>query len=302
MNVVAIAGAIELGLIYGLVALGVYLSFRILNFPDLTADGSFPLGGAVAATLIVQGVPPVVATVIAFGGGCLAGVCTAALNVQFKILNLLASILIMIALYSINLRIMGKPNVSLLGEPTILTPLQPLLKQIPIWGVPLVMGAIVLGTKLLIDGFFHTEIGLAMRATGANSDMARAQGINTNQMTLLGMGLSNGLIGLAGALFAQTNGFADVTMGVGTIVYGLAAVIVGETLLPGKTIARATIAALGGSILYRFVVAIALNTKILGLQSQDLNLITAVLVALALILPNYRGIYQRVAKSGAISR
>jgi putative tryptophan/tyrosine transport system permease protein len=302
MNIVAISGAIELGLIYGLVALGVYLSFRILNFPDLTADGSFPLGGALAATLIVQGVPPVLATAIAFAGGCLAGVCTALLNVQFKILNLLASILTMIALYSINLRIMGKPNVSLLGESTILTPLQPLLKQVPIWGVPLVMLAIVLGIKLLIDWFFHTEIGLAMRATGANPDMARAQGINTNQMILLGMGLSNGLIGLAGALFAQTNGFADVTMGVGTIVFGLAAVIVGETLLPGKTIARATIAALVGAILYRFVVAIALNTKILGLQSQDLNLITAVLVALALILPNYRGLYRRVAKSGAISR
>jgi putative tryptophan/tyrosine transport system permease protein len=302
MNIVAIAGAIELGLIYGLVALGVYLSFRILNFPDLTADGSFPLGGALAATLIVQGVPPVVATAIAFCGGGLAGICTAALNVQFKILNLLASILTMIALYSINLRIMGKPNVSLLGEPTLLTPLQPLLKQVPIWGVPLVMLAIVLFIKFLMDWFFHTEIGLAMRATGANPDMARAQGINTNQMILVGMGLSNGLIALAGALFAQANGFADVTMGVGTIVFGLAAVIVGETLLlgqtwlPGKSIGRATIAALLGSILYRFVVAIALNTKILGLQSQDLNLITAVLVGLALILPNYRGVYRRLLR------
>jgi putative tryptophan/tyrosine transport system permease protein len=142
--------------------------------------------------------------------------------------------------------------------------------------------------KLLIDWFFTTEIGLAMRSTGVNPDMARAQGINTDRMILLGMGLSNGLIALAGALFAQTSGFADVTMGVGTIVFGLAAVIVGETLLPARTIIWATIGALVGSILYRLVVAIALNTKIFGLQSQDLNLITALLVALALILPNYR--------------
>jgi putative tryptophan/tyrosine transport system permease protein len=288
MNMVALAGAIELGLIYGLVALGVYLSFRVLNFPDLTADGSFPLGGAIAATLIVKGVPPLLATAIAFSGGVLAGICTAGLNVRFKILNLLASILTMIALYSVNLRIMGKPNVSLLGEPTILQPLQPLLLALPLWGTVLTMLVIVLVIKLLIDWFFTTEIGLAMRSTGVNPDMARAQGINTDRMILLGMGLSNGLIALAGALFAQTSGFADVTMGVGTIVFGLAAVIVGETLLPARTIIWATIGALVGSILYRLVVAIALNTKIFGLQSQDLNLITALLVALALILPNYR--------------
>jgi putative tryptophan/tyrosine transport system permease protein len=289
MNIVALAGAIELGLLYGLVALGVYLSFRVLDFPDLTADGSFPLGGAVAATLIVRGVSPLVATAIAFGAGMLAGLVTATLNVRFKILNLLASILTMIALYSINLRIMGQPNVSLLGQPTLLTPLAGMLQGWPNWlGTPIVMGAIALCCKFLLDWFFTTEIGLAMRATGANPDMARAQGIDTDRMVLLGMGLSNGLIALAGALFAQVNGFADVTMGVGTIVFGLAAVIVGETLLSKRGVVWATLAALLGSVLYRLVVAIALNTRIFGLQSQDLNLVTAVIVGLALILPNWR--------------
>ncbi len=289
MNIVALSGAIELGLLYALVAFGVYLSFRVLNFPDLTADGSFPLGGAVAATLIVNGIPPLGATAIAFFAGMLAGACTAYLNVQFKILNLLASILTMIALYSVNLRIMGQPNVSLLGQSTVLTPLQGVLTKLPVWlGTPLVMLIVVAVIKLLLDWFFKTEIGLAMRATGANPDMARAQGINTDRMILFGMALSNGLIALAGALFAQVNGFADVTMGVGTIVFGLAAVIVGETILSKPGIIWATLGALLGSVLYRLVVAIALNTKVFGLQSQDLNLITAVLVALALILPNYR--------------
>jgi putative tryptophan/tyrosine transport system permease protein len=288
MNVVALSGAIELGLLYGLVALGVYISFRVLDFPDLTADGSFPLGAAVAATLIVKGVPPLLATAIALGAGILAGCVTALLNVKFKILNLLASILTMIALYSINLRIMGQPNVSLLGQSTLFTPLMPLLQALPPWlGPPLVMGAIAVAAKFLLDWCLKTELGLALRATGANPLMAQAQGINTDRLILLGMGVSNGLIALAGALFAQVNGFADVTMGTGTIVLGLAAVIVGETLLP--RLVRATGAALLGAVLYRLVVAIALQTKLFGLQSQDLNLITAVLVGLALILPQVRG-------------
>jgi putative tryptophan/tyrosine transport system permease protein len=238
--------------------------------------------------LIVKGVPPLLATAIAVGAGILAGCVTALLNVKFKILNLLASILTMIALYSINLRIMGQPNVSLLGQSTLFTPLMPLLQALPPWlGPPLVMGAIAVAAKFLLDWCLKTELGLALRATGANPLMAQAQGINTDRLILLGMGVSNGLIALAGALFAQVNGFADVTMGTGTIVLGLAAVIVGETLLP--RLVRATGAALLGAVLYRLVVAIALQTKLFGLQSQDLNLITAVLVGLALILPQVRG-------------
>jgi putative ABC transport system permease protein len=301
MNIVALSGAVELGLLYGLVALGVYLSFRILNFPDLTVDGSFPLGGAMAATLIVKGVPPLLATALAIVAGGLAGLCTAWLHVYLKILNLLASILTMIALYSINLRIMGQPNVSLLGQDTLLTPLQLWLNHLPSWvGTPVIILAIVVVAKMAIDWFLHTEVGLAMRATGANADMARAQGIPTDWMILLGMALSNGLVALAGALFAQTNGFADVTMGVGTIVFGLAAVIVGETLLPGLSVSRATLSAIIGSVLYRVVVAIALNTKLFGLQSQDLNLVTAVLVALALMLPQSRRLKPMARGTGRI--
>jgi putative tryptophan/tyrosine transport system permease protein len=237
----------------------------------------------------VHGVSPLVATAIACLSGVLAGVCTATLNVRFKILNLLASILTMIALYSINLRIMGQPNVSLLGQPTLLTPLASWFQALPSWlGPPIVMLTIALVVKFLLDRLLGTEWGLALRAAGANPAMARAQGIDTDRMILWGMGLSNGLIALAGALFAQVNGFADVTMGVGTIVFGLAAVIVGETLLSKRGVVWATLAALLGSVLYRLVVAIALNTKIFGLQSQDLNLVTAVIVGLALILPNLR--------------
>lgn len=289
MSLIAFSGAIETGLLYGLVGLGVYLSFRILNFPDLTVDGSFPLGGAVTATLIVQGMNPLLATSIACLAGGLAGFCTAWLNVQLKILNLLASILTLIALYSINLRIMGRPNVPLLGQSTVLTPLEGFFSNIPQWlGVPLVLLGIVAIAKVGVDLFLSSELGLAMQATGANPDMARSQGIPTGKIILLGMAMSNSLVALAGGLFAQINGFADVTMGVGTIVLGLAAVIIGETLIPGSTVQRATLGVLVGSVVYRIAVAIALNADFIGFQAQDLNLLTAVLVALALVLPNMR--------------
>ncbi len=288
MNLVAFSGAIELGLLYGLVGFGVYLSFRVLNFPDLTVDGSFPLGGAVVATLIVRGVNPGLATVIAMVAGAIAGLCTAWLTVQLKILNLLASILTMIALYSINLRVMGQPNIALLGQPTLFTALTDRLPPLAEWGVPLLLLGLVGGIKLVLDRFLNSELGLAMRATGANPEMARAQGISTDRLILAGMALSNGLVALAGALFAQTNGFADITMGVGTIVFGLAAVIIGETLIPGTTVAQATIAAVLGSLLYRLVIMVALSANCLGLQAQDLNLVTAILVALALVLPTLR--------------
>jgi putative tryptophan/tyrosine transport system permease protein len=296
MNLVAIAGALEQGFLYGLVALGVYISFRILDFPDLTVDGSFPLGGAVAASLIVQGMNPFLATGMAIVAGAIAGLWTAVMNVYLKILNLLASILTMIALYSINLRIMGQPNIALLGQETVFSGWQTwvqqfastapnVLVQLSLAGL---IGLIAIGAKLLLDAFFNTEIGLAMRATGANPNMARAQGIATDRMIVLGMALSNSFVAFAGALAAQVNGFADVQSGVGTIVFGLAAVIVGETLLPGLTIVRATIAAILGSILYRIAIAFALELSFLGLKSQDLNLITAVLVGFALVLPQWQ--------------
>ena len=290
MNIVAFSGALELGFLYGLVALGVYLSFRVLDFPDLTVDGSFPLGAAVVAALIIKGVPPLIATGLAAGAGAIAGLCTATLNVKFKILNLLASILTMIALYSINLRIMGRPNLPLLNQPTLFQPINNFLQSwpdpIPTFGNTILLATIALITKFIFDWFLQSEIGLAMRATGANPAMARSQGISTSAMILLGMAIANGLAAFAGALFAQLNGGADVGMGIGTIIFGLAAVIGGETLFNRLSIVQATIGAIVGSILYRIVIAIALQADVLGIQSQDLNLVTAVLVTIALVLPN----------------
>ncbi|MFO1036025.1 MAG: ABC transporter permease [Geminicoccaceae bacterium] len=286
MSLVAFLGAVELGFIYALVALAVFLSFRVLDFPDLTVDGSFPLGAAVAATAIVGGVNPYLATAMAIVAGAMAGLVTAILNVRFKILGLLASILTMIALYSINLRIMGKPNVALLTEPTVFTPFEPLLRGM--WLRPLFAGIVAVAAVLLLGRFLSSAAGLAMRAVGVNRRMAEAQGIDLGRTTAAGMALSNGLVGLAGALFAQANGFADVTIGTGTIVVGLASVIVGETILTGRSIYLLVTACLLGSLLYRFAIALALEADFLGLQASDLNLITAVLVGLALILPGAR--------------
>ena len=288
MSLVAFLGAVELGLIYGLVALAVYLSFRVLSFPDLTVDGSFPLGAAVAATAIAGGLGAWLGTALALAAGALAGLVTAILNVRFRILHLLASILTMIALYSINIRIMGRPNVALLGDATLFTPFEGLgLSQI--WLRPLVVGVIVAAVALLLVRFLASEVGLAMRATGVNPRMAEAQGIAVGAITCLGMALSNALAALGGALFAQANGFADVTLGTGTIVVGLAAVIIGETLLPRPTVAAAVLGCILGSVFYRLVVAVALGTDFMGLQASDLNLVTAVIVGAALILPAVRG-------------
>ncbi len=287
MSTIALFGAIELGLVYAFVGLGVYLSFRILDFPDLTVDGSFPLGAAVAAVMIVAGVEPWLASLAAIVAGGCAGLVTAFLNVRFKILHLLASILTMIALFSINLRIMGRPNVPLLTEATILTPFYDL--GLPAYFVrPAFLAVLVVVAVAGLAWFLATDFGLAMRATGANPKMARAQGVSTDRYIYVGMALSNGLVGLAGALFAQTNGFADVTSGVGTIVVGLAAVIVGETLFRSRSLWILLVGVVAGSILYRIAIQLALSFDALGLRPSDLNLATAVLVALALILPRLR--------------
>ncbi len=286
MSAIAFFGAVETGLLYGFLSLGVYLSFRVLDFPDLTVDGSFPLGAAAAGTLIVAGENPFIATGIAILAGGLAGLCTAFLSVRLGILNLLASILTMIALYSINLRIMGKPNLSLLNQPTVLAPFEQLLGGLPSLIVrPLILLIAVAIAKLLVDYFLNSQLGLAVRATGMNPVMAKAQGINTDRLILLGMAISNGLAALSGALFAQLFGFADVTLGVGTVVVGLATVILGEALLPSGSVVLATLAVVAGSVIYRVAIAIALNAGFLGFQAQDLNLVTAILVVLALTLP-----------------
>jgi len=287
MSLFAFLGAIEIGLIYALVALGVFLSFRVLNFPDLTVDGSFPLGGAVAAALIVGGFNPFLATALAVVAGAAAGALTAWLNVRVRIMQLLASILVMIGLYSVNLRVMGKPNVALIDEPTVFG-LAAFTGLPEIWLKPLFLLVVVLIAKIAIDLFFASRTGLAMRATGGNPRMARAQGISTDRLTIVGLALSNALVALAGALFAQSQGGADISMGVGTIVIGLAAVIIGETLLPARHLVVTTLAVILGAVLYRFFIAAALNTDFIGLKAQDLNLVTAVLVAIALLVPAYK--------------
>ena len=288
MSLFAFFGTLEIGLIYGLVALGVYLTFRVLDFPDLTVDGSFPMGGAVAATAIVAGVNPWLATILAIMAGALCGLVTAFLAVRCGILHLLASILTMIAAFSINIRIMGRPNMALLGEPTIFTPfenggLDPLYVHLCI------VFLLVLFSALFIIRLLSSDFGLGLRATGVNDRMVAAQGGSISFYTYFGLALSNGFVGFAGALFAQSNSFADVTSGVGTIVVGLAAVILGQTLMSGPRIWVAVTAVIVGSILYRLAVAFALSSGMFGMQASDLNMITAVLVAIALIAPKMKG-------------
>lgn len=289
MSWIAFFGALESGLIYALMALGVLISFRILDFPDLTADGSFPLGGAVAGLAIVAGVNPWLACVFGMMAGAMAGVVTAWLNVKLGILHLLAGILVMTALYSVNLRIMGAPNLSLLGEPTVFIPF--IEGNNGVWVRVVVAGIVVLVAKLLLDWFFSTETGLAMRATGSNVKMAQAQGINTPWMIVLGMAISNGLIALSGALFVQTQGSADVSIGIGTIVIGLAAVIIGETVLTAKKIFWITFSVIVGAVIYKLFIQVALSSQLLrgiGFGPQDLNLVTSLLVVIALMLPKFR--------------
>lgn len=289
MSLLALFGALESGLIYALVALGVYISFRVLDFPDLTADGSFPLGGAVAGVAIIAGVNPWLACIFGMLAGGVAGLVTAWLHVKLGILQLLSSILVMVALYAVNLRIMQAPNLPLLGEPTIFDEL--VTDSNGYWMRCVVIGGVVIAAKFFLDWFFSTEMGLAMRATGSNLRMSQAQGIATSRSILLGMAISNGLIALAGAIFVQTQGGADISIGVGTIVIGLAAVIIGETIMPAKKMRWITLSAIVGAILYKFFIQIALSNdtlRAIGFGPQDVNLVTALLVVIALILPKIK--------------
>ena len=273
------------GLVFGLVAIGVYITFRVLAFPDLSVDGTFPLGGAVAAALIVNGVNPFAATVLALLAGICAGLLTGLLNTKLRISALLAGILVMVGLYSVNLRIMGGANIPLLRETSVFDVVGDFLG---LHGVPLSIVTVLLVVVvvfLVLNWFLRTEIGLALRATGDNEQMVRSLGSDTDKAVLLGCGISNGLVALSGALVAQNQGFSDVGMGIGMIVMGLAAVIIGERLFHPKGTAWVLLACLGGMFLYRLFITIVLR---LGMPPGDLKMITAGLVILALALPYLR--------------
>jgi len=283
-----IAG-IELGLIYAIMALGVYLTFRVLDFPDLTVDQSFTSGAATAAMVILHGGSPWSATVVGFVVGAFAGLITALLHTKARINGLLAGILTMTALYSVNLRLMGgKANLALLREETVFTPLREAGLQGTVVGVLLLLVGVLL-VKLALDWFLYTDAGLAMQATGDNPEMIRSFGVNTDRQKILGLCLSNALVGLSGALIAQYQGFADIGMGIGMIVVGLASVILGQGIFGTRTVVIATLAVILGSVLYRLVITVALQA---GLNPSDMKLISAVLVVIALVLPQL-GVYKR---------
>lgn len=292
--------SVEEGLLFGILALGVYISFRVLSFPDLSVDGSYPLGAAVAGVMIFRGVNPFLTLPVAVLAGALAGLLTGFLHTKLKIAPLLAGILTMICLYSINLRVMGRPNISLspyLGHKTILSILKGLnLPLKSIYLIPLVFFLVVLILKLLLDLFLHTELGLAIRATGNNEEMARAEGINTDIAKLVGLSLSNGMVALAGALFAQYQGFADIGMGIGMIIAGLASVITGEALIRGRTISLITVEVVVGAIAYRLAIAAALKWGYnFGFKPTDLKLLTGLLVIIILAFPVLRARFKKRA-------
>ncbi len=288
-------GSLTMGLILSLLAFGVLISFRILAFRDLTADGSLTLGGSVAAALLVSGWNPWLATLMAVLAGALAGATTGALATKCRINGLLAGILVMTALYSINLRVMGKSNVPLMEARTILSVAQQMVSEstkwrLAMWDVPMqdvcVIGLVLLLIAAVGGGmvaFFRTNLGLAMRATGDNPDMIRALGVDVDWMTTLGLAIANGLTAGAGALLVQYQGFADVQMGIGMVVLGFASVIIGETLVGSRVVPFLICGAVMGSVLFRLLVAIALRW---GLNPNDLKLVTAVFVLIALVAPD----------------
>ncbi|MED3661310.1 ABC transporter permease subunit [Ureibacillus terrenus] len=306
----AMFGAVEQGIIYAIMALGVYLTFRVLDFPDLTVDGSFVTGAATAATMIVLGYHPIVASLVALLAGFIAGCITGILHTKGNINPLLAGIIMMIGLYSVNLRIMGLstenatslPNVPLLNSETIFTKFAKIWEPLGIdsfinnivaglgaqtlpqtWGNLFMMIVVTLVIKLIVDWFLKTEIGLAIRATGDNKRMIRSFSANTDNLIILGVGLSNALVAFSGALIAQYSKYSDATMGIGMITVGLASVIIGEAIFGTKSIMRTTLAVIVGAMIYRIVLAIALRVPFL--DASDMKLITAVIVILALIVP-----------------
>jgi putative ABC transport system permease protein len=275
--------------------LGVFITFRVLDFPDLTVDGSLPLGAAVTATLIVHGQSPWLATLVGVAAGICAGMVTGVLHILLKTgqadtnnygPKLLAGILTMTGLYTVNLRVMGRSNIPLLGVPVVFDRISHLLNiLITPWTLVAVLAVLAVVVKFILDWFLHTEFGLCMQATGDNEQMIRAIGTNTDLTRVIGLGVANGLVALSGALVAQQSGFADVGMGIGTIVAGLAGVIIGEVVFGAKSISMLLFSVIGGSIIYRLLIAVSLQV---GVNPTDLKLLTAILVVVALSVPTVR--------------
>ncbi|MBI3457228.1 MAG: ABC transporter permease [Candidatus Rokubacteria bacterium] len=282
---------LEQGFLFGFLGLGVLITFRFFRFPDLTAEGSYPLGGAVVAALLVARVDPFVATAVAVLAGAGAGAVTALIHTKLKINNIISGIIVMTAIYSVNLRVMGRANTPLLTTPSVFDEAARGLGAI---GLPLRSGAlpnivfvflVLLLVSLALAAFLRTDLGLAVRATGENEPMIRSLGVNTDHTKILGLAISNGVIALSGALVAQNHGFADIGMGIGVLVTGAAAVLIGEALFGDRTVSWWIVAAIVGVVIYRFLVAVALRV---GLQPTDLRFITAALLLLALALPRLR--------------
>lgn len=276
--------SVSQGLLWSIMAIGVYCTFRILGLADLTAEGSFPLGAAISSSLIISGVNPALATLLALVGGAAARFVSGFLHTKWNVPALLSGIITMTGLYTINLRVMGKANITLIGQDT-------LMRTIEEWGVSrlnsvLIVGAVATGFMILVlHLFFHTEIGLAIRSTGDNQDMSEANGIRVNAMKVIGYMISNGLIALSGALLSQNNGYSDISMGIGTIVIGLASIIIGEVFFRNLTIAKRLLTIVLGSIIYRLLLLFVLEMNV---QPQDLQLFSAILLAIALGLPSIR--------------
>ena len=280
--------SLEQGLIFGIMVLGVYISYKILDFPDMTVDGAFPMGAAIVGSGLMAGVNPVICLILATIGGALAGLVTGILHVKFKIRDLLAGILVMTALYSINLRIMGKSNIHLFNVKHLFTyNLEPIV----------IILIILVVVKLILDFLLKTEFGFALRALGDNEKLIISLGINEKKLKIIGLMIANSMVALAGGVLAQHQGFADIGMGTGTIVAGLASIILGEGIFKNFKKIKMTTVVLVGSILYRFVIAIALK---MGLQATDLKLVTALIVVIILI-PKVNFWLNRKSKAGEVS-
>ena len=287
MSISLLLHALEQGLVFGIMVLGVFITYKILDFPDLTVEGTFPLGAAVAAKVIFSGGDPLWGTFLAIIAGSLAGLITGLLHTKLKLTNLLSGILTMTLLYSLNLRIMGRPNIPLLGKVTLLEEIKNFFPNLSMdYLIPFFFLFIVIIIKFILDYFLSTEIGLTIIATGDNEQMIKSLGVNTDFTKIVGLCISNALVGLSGALFAQYSGFADVNMGLGTVVSGLACVIIGISIIKIPTIFWRTIAVLVGSLIYRFLMIVALRYGYsLGFKPGDLKLISVLLVIIALTVP-----------------